>query len=111
MRSSRAQFKYALKQSRLEELAINSSKLANYVQNREINAFWKECQKRTNSKSALSNCVDGVTGEADGADMGRYHYEDLLNCNTNTDEIVPIIDTFGTECSHVGMNITMSEVS
>ena len=42
MRSSHAQFKYALRQCRLEELAINSSKLANYMQNREINAFWKE---------------------------------------------------------------------
>ena len=55
MRSSRAQFKYALRQCRLEELAINSTKLANYMQNREINAFWKECKKHTISKSALSN--------------------------------------------------------
>ena len=44
MRSSRAQFKYALRQCRLEELAINSTKLAIYMQNREINAFWKECK-------------------------------------------------------------------
>ena len=41
MRSSRAQFKYALRQCRLKELLINSTKLANYKQNREINAFWK----------------------------------------------------------------------
>ena len=40
----RAQFKYTLKQCRLEELAVNRSKLANYIQNREINAFWKECK-------------------------------------------------------------------
>ena len=44
MRSSRAQFKYALRQCRPEELAINSTKLANYMQNREIKAFWKECK-------------------------------------------------------------------
>ena len=43
--------------------------------------------------------------------MWRNHYEDLLNCNTNTDEMVTILDTFGTVCSHVGMNVTMSEVS
>ena len=110
MRSSRAQFKYALRQCRLEELAINSTKLANYMQNREINAFWKECKKHTISKSALSNCVDGVTGEADIAEMWRIHYEELLNCNTNTDKMVTILDTFGTVCSHVGMNVTMSEV-
>ena len=28
-----------------------------------------------------------------------------------TDEMVTILDTFGTICSHVGMNVTMSEVS
>ena len=66
------------------------------MQNREINAFWKECKKHTISKSALFNCVDGVTGEADIADMWHNHY----NCNTN--EIVTILDTFGTVCSHVG---------
>ena len=76
MRSSRAQFKYALRKCRLKELAINSTKLANYTQNREINAFWKECKNHIISKSALSNCVDGVTGEADIADMWRNHYED-----------------------------------
>ena len=43
--------------------------------------------------------------------MWRNHYEELLNCNTNTDEMVTILDTFGTVCSHVGMNVTMSEVS
>ena len=74
MRLSRAQFKYALRQCRLEELAINSTTLANYMQNREINSLWKECKKHTTSKSALSNCVDGVTGEADIADMWCNHY-------------------------------------
>ena len=39
--------------------------------------------------------------------MWRNHYEDLLNCSTNTDEMVTIIDTFGT----VRKNVTMSEVS
>ena len=76
-----------------------------------LTLFWKECKKHTISKSALSNCVDGVTGEADTADMWRIHSEELLNCNTNTNEMVTILDTFGTVCSHVGMNVTMSEVS
>ena len=50
-------------------------------------------------------------GEADIADLWRKHYDDLSNCNTNTDKIVTILDTFGTVCSHVGMNVTLSEVS
>ena len=76
-----------------------------------LTLFGKSAKNYTISKSTLSNCVDGVTGEADIADMWRNHYEDLLNCNTNTDEMVTILDTFGTVCSHVGMNVTMSEVS
>ena len=64
------------------------------MQNREVNAFWKQCKKHTISKSALSNCVDGVTGEADIADMWRNHYEELLNCNTYTDEMVTIFRYF-----------------
>ena len=43
--------------------------------------------------------------------MWRNYYEDLLNCNTNTDEMVTILDTFRTVCSHVGINVTMTEVS
>ena len=43
--------------------------------------------------------------------MWRNHHEDILNCNTNTDDKVTILDTFGTVCSHVGMNVTMIEVS
>ena len=97
----RAQTIYALRQCRLKELAINSTKLANYMQNREISAFWKECKKHTISKSALSSCVNEVTGKADIADMCCNHYEELLNCNTNTGEMVTIllVDTFGTVCS------------
>ena len=68
-----------------------------------LTLFGKSAKKHTISKSALSNCVDGVTGEADIADMWRIHYEELLNCNTNTDEMVTILDTFGTVCSHVEM--------
>ena len=54
----------------------------------------KRVQKLYYFKSALSHCVDKVTGEADIADMWRNHYEDLFNCNTNTDEMVTILDTF-----------------
>ena len=45
MRSSRSQFKCALRQCRVEELAINSTKLAIYMQNRDINAFLERVQK------------------------------------------------------------------
>ena len=61
MRMSRAQFKYALRQCRLEERSITSTKLAYHMQSHEFNDFWKEIRKQNKAKSALSNCVAEVT--------------------------------------------------
>ena len=35
----------------------------------------------------------------------------LTKLNTNTNEMITNLDTFGTVCSHVGMNVSMSGVS
>ena len=78
MRMSCAQFKYALRQCRLEERSITSTKLAYHMRSLEFNDFWKEIRKQNKAKSALSNCVAGVTGETAIADMWRDHYEELL---------------------------------
>ena len=75
MRMTRAQFKYALRQCRLEDRSIISTKLAYHMQSHEFNEFWKEIRKQNKAKSALSNCVAGVTGEIAIADMWRDHYE------------------------------------
>ena len=60
---SRAQFKYALRQCRLEECSITSTKLAYHMKSHEFNDFGKEIRKQNKAKSALSKCVAGVTGE------------------------------------------------
>ena len=39
------------------------------MQRLDVNAFWKDIRKHTKSKSTLSNYIDGITGEADIADM------------------------------------------
>ena len=71
MRVSRAQFKYALRQCRLEERSITtcSTKLAYHMRSHEFTDFWKEIRKQNKGKSALSNCVAGVTGETAMTDM------------------------------------------
>ena len=61
MRSSRARFKYALSQCRYNERQIASEKLDNHMKDHELNDFWKDVRKHSKSKSALSNCIDGVT--------------------------------------------------
>ena len=58
-----ARFKYALRQCRLDEQMISSDKLAYHMQCQDENRFWKEITIRNRSKSTLSNCIDGATGE------------------------------------------------
>ena len=58
MRTSRAQFKYALRQCKLDERLIVSKKLADHMKNHEINNFWKDIRKHSKSKSALSDGID-----------------------------------------------------
>ena len=111
MRSARAQFKYALRQCRLDERLISCNKLANHMQRHDINAFWKDIRKHTKSKAALSNCIDGITGEADIAGMWGHHYEQLLNDNSNESSKFTVLDSFGNVFANVGMQVTMKEVS
>ena len=111
MRSARAQFKYALRQCKLDERLILSNKLANHMQRHDIDAFWKDIRKHTKSKSALSNCIDGITGEADIADMWGHHYEQLLNDSSNETSKITVLNSFHNVLTHVGMHVTMKEIS
>ena len=47
MRTSRARFKYALRQCKLDERLIVSEKLAEHMNNHEINDFWKDIRKQS----------------------------------------------------------------
>ena len=99
-----------LRQCRLEERSIISTKLAYHMQSHEFNDFWKEIRKQNKAKSALSNCVAGVTGETAIADMWRDHYEELLNSTASSHEKEDILEHFKSISSHVGMQVTMLEI-
>ena len=100
MRSSRARFKYALRQCKLDERLIVSEKLADHMKNHEINDFWKNIRKHSKSESALSNCIDGVTGENAISDLWRDHYESLLNDSAHHDEKADVLQSL-TICVHM----------
>ena len=80
------------------------------MQSHEFNDFWKEIRKQNKAKSALSNCVAGVTGETAIADMLRDHYEEFLNSSTNSHEKEDLVEHFKSISSYVGMPVTMLEV-
>lgn len=86
MSKARARFKYALRQCRLDELSISNTKLAYYMQSHDVNNFWKEVSKHGKSTSALSNCIEGTTGEDNIAQLWGTHYRDLLNSGSNNSQ-------------------------
>ena len=75
-----------------------------------LTIFGKKIRKQNKAKSALSNCVAGVTGETAIADMWRDHYEELLNSSANSHEKKHLLEHFKSISSHVGMQVTMLEV-
>ena len=78
---------------------IRSSKLANYMQCRDLNNFWKEIAIRNKSKSTQSNRIAGISVETDLANLWKYHYYSLSNSPTNiTDK-----DVVCTTCSFKDM--------
>ena len=83
MSSARARFKYALRQCRLDELTISSTKHAGSMDNHDVDSFWKDIRERYKSKSTMSNCIKGITGGVDIAKFWRDHYGSLLNSSLN----------------------------
>ena len=73
------------------------------MQRHDVNAFWKNIKKHTQSKSALSNCIDSIKGEADIADMWGRHYEQLLNDSSNETSKITVLNSFRNVLTHVGM--------
>ena len=110
MSSARARFKYALRQCRLDEQTISSDKLAYHMQCHDENRFWKEITIRNKSKSTLSNCIDGATGESNIANQWKDHYSSLLNSSSNTADKDDVCKSFKNLCFNQGMYVSVTEV-
>ena len=110
MSIARARFKHALKQCRLDEKMIHSNKLAYYMQCRDINSFWKDIAIHNTSKSTLSNCIDGTTGEIAIANQWKDHYSTLLNSSSNIADKEDACNSFKNMCFNQGMHVSAAEV-
>ena len=110
MSIARARFKHALKQCRLDEKMIHSNKLAYYMQCRDINSFWKDIAIHNKSKSTLSNCIEGTTGEIAIANQWKDHYSTLLNSSSNIADKEDVCNSFKNMCFNQGMHVSAAEV-
>ena len=92
---------YALRQCKLDERLIVSEKFADHMKSHEIKDFGKYIRKHSKSKSALSNCIHGVTVKNAIADLLRDHYDRLLNDSTHHDERADILQSFNNICVYM----------
>ena len=110
MSTARARFKSALRQCKLDEQMIRSNKLANYMQCHDLNNFWKEIALRNKSKSTQSNCIAGISGETDIANLWKNHYCSLLKSSTNITDKDVVCTSFKEMCFNHGMHVSVTEV-
>ena len=82
-----------------------------YMQCRDINSFWKDISIHNKSKSTLSNCIDGTTGEITIANQWKDHYSTLLNSSSNIADKVDVCNSFYKNmCFNQGMHVSAAEV-
>ena len=79
MRRSRLQFKYALRQCRMNEDAIRADKYAKSLLDKDILSFWKHIRKSNNARVPLATTIGGITGENEIAEMWQDHYKSILS--------------------------------
>ena len=78
MRRSRLQFKYALRQCRINEDAIRADKYAKSLLDKDNLSFWKHNYKSNNAMVPLATPIGGITGENEIAEMWQDHYKSIL---------------------------------
>ena len=70
-RKACSQFKYILRYCKQQEKSIIANKLAQELSVNEYDKFWKNIHKYNCNNKTNANTVDGITGSAAIADMGR----------------------------------------
>ena len=93
MKSTRAKFKLALRQSRTDTTKKDADSLAQKLPLKDHKQFWNEI-KKINSKedyNAMANTVDGVSGGKAIAEKWRCYFEDLLESCWNLNAGILVI--------------------
>ena len=80
------------------------------MQCHDLNNFWKNISLLNKSKSTLSNCINGTTGEGDIANLWKNHYSILLNSSEDDSSKDFVYDSFKNISFNQGMHVTVNEV-
>lgn len=80
MKSSRAQFKLALRYCRQHEDVMRADAYAQSLLDKDYKNFWSHIRKSYSGKSTkFATCIAGCSGDAAITDMWLAHYEQLYN--------------------------------
>ena len=82
MKSSRAQFKLALRECKRAEETLRADAIAKEYIDKNTNKFWKSVQKVGNYNTPLPDCIEGHQGPDDITNMWKQHFCSLLNSVT-----------------------------
>ena len=96
MRSSRARFKLALRECKVQQSRHTADKLAHKLLNHNRRDFWKEIKKLNNQdqNASLAETVNGQSGHEAIAEMWCKHFSDLPNSITKNNSNIPIEELF-----------------
>ena len=98
MKSSRAKFKYLVRQCKLKTSRKESDTLAQSLLQSYSRDFWKEIRKLTNRDkcTVLPDTVGGNSKEADICHMWKEHFFKLLNSSQLVDKCDTVYDVSNT---------------
>ena len=75
LRTSRAQFKYALRYAKSYEETARADSLASDFFDKNIDDFWSNVRRSNQNSAILSNCIDDISGEVDISNFWKEHFE------------------------------------
>ena len=71
--TSRAKFKYVLRQCRRNEASVRADILARDLSRKDTKLFWKHASKQNNSSTSLADTIGGATGRESIASMWQWY--------------------------------------
>ena len=79
MRSTKTQFKYALRSVRKSEEMIKADALASVLLNNDYDSFWKDVKKVNSCDSIQYNIIEGVSGESNITSLWTTYFCNIPN--------------------------------
>ena len=112
MKTSRAQFKLALRQCRKDKTRREADAIANHFLTKDSKTFWSAVKNMLgNNSSAPASVIEGVSGTEAICHMWKTHYQGLLNSSSDMSkrsEVLCALDQY--DRSDIIERITPSDV-